>query len=358
MASLTETSYLARRGINIGIIALVSIIFLKVGFGFAWDLWIALNPPPAPPPNVAFDVLPDINFPQSTSSATFAYTVDTVNGRLPAIPPVGKVYFIAIPKENLQSLNRANQLAAKLKFNENSKEVVDTIREWVDPKTPLRTLRMDIATGNFAMRYDWANDSTIFNSKDTPTEDQAKNEAQNLFQTLEILPKELQNGKTQISYWKASVNKLDPADSVSSADFTRIDYLRDKIDDFPVLGDSINLSPLYVMFSGDNSELKRIVDLHFTLWEIDKENYGTYPLRTAEQAWNDLRQGKGYIANIGTSGSNQINVKKIYLAYYYPNSPMNFLEPIYVFEGEKGFVAYVPAVLQDWLQKVAPISNL
>lgn len=357
MASLTETAYFARKAVNFSIIALIALIIIKVGFGFLYELWLALNPPPPPPPNVAFDVLPDINFPESTSSATFVYSLETIDGRFPFIPAIGKVYFIAIPRENLQSLNRAMEQASKLKFTGEPQTITTTIRQWTDPGNPLRTLRFDIATGNFLVKYDWANDPTIFNQKEVPDEVTAKTEAANFFQNMEILPKELENAKTQISYYKASVDQMVPASSLSSADFTRLDYLRDPIDNFPILGDTPTKTPLYIIYSGDRSEEKRMVEVSFVLWDIDKENYATYPLRPLEEAWTDLQKGKGYIANQGTSATNLISVRKIYLAYYYPTNPMNFLEPVYVFEGDKGFVAYVPAVKKDWLEKVLPLPN-
>jgi len=67
------------------------------------------------------------------------------------------------------------------------------------------------------------------------------------------------------------------------------------------------------------------------------------------QAWNELQQGKGYIANFGQQGDNgQITIRKVYLAYYDTEVPQTYLQPIYIFEGDKNFFAYVTAVNPKW----------
>ena len=92
-------------------------------------------------------------------------------------------------------------------------------------------------------------------------------------------------------------------------------------------------------------------------WDVDKETFATYPLRSVEEAWNDLNAGLGYIANPGSTGSNLINVRKIYLAYYYSDNPSNFLQPIYVFEADRGFIAYVSAISKEWLEKTRSLPE-
>ena len=261
------------------------------------------------------------------------------------------MYFIPIPKENLQSNQRAMDTAVKMGFNSNPLEITRTLKQWTDTYNPLLTLRYNIATENFVLKYDWANDASIFNQKELPDEDSAKEEAKNYFNNLGILSKESQDAQSVISYLRASAGLYTPAPSLSSADFVRLDYLQKDIDNLPVLGDSPQRSPFYVIFSGTKDTKRRLVEINYTVWNIDKENFATYPLRPIEEAWTDIQTGKGYIADPGTSGSNLAGVKKIYMAYYYPTKAMNFLEPLYVFEADKNFVAYVPAIAKNWLKK-------
>lgn len=355
MASLTETAYHTRRGIKFGVIGIVLFIFIQTGLGYLYELWLALHPPPPPPPTVAFGILPKINFPESTSSASLVYSLETLNGRFPDLPTIGKAYFIAVPKENLQSISRATEHASKLRFVNEPQVITETLRQWTNTENPLLNLRYNVATGNFVVKYDWSNDATIFNSRELPDKDTAILESKNFFINLGILPKELQNGKTQVSFYRASVGNYVYAPSLSSADFVRIDYFRDDLDNIPLVGDTPSNSPLFIIYSGTKDEFRRMVEVHYVIWDIQKDTFATYPLRTVEEAWNDLKAGDAYVASLGVSGSNLVNVRQIYLAYYYSDNPTSFLQPVYIFEGDKGFIAYVSAVSRDWLKTTASL---
>ncbi len=349
MASLTETAYYTRKSVNIGIIALVAFLVGRVLLGYALEIWAELNPPPPPPPTVAFGVVPPPKFKEATSSANLVFNLETITGTFPDLPAIGKVYFMPVAKETLLSLQRARDVAQKLGFDGDPTAVNGTVKQWIDLTTPLRTLQYDIATGNFDLKYDWNSDASLFVQKDLPDSNTAAAEAKNYLANLEIVPSDVLNGKTTVSFFKVSLNSLIPTSSVSSADLVRVDFFRDDIDQLPLFSQTPQISPLYLIFSGIKDDKKRLVEVHYTVWQIEPETFATYPLRPVSEAWNDLNNGKGYLASLGTSGTNLINVKKIYLAYYYPYETMDFLEPIYVFEGEKGFFAYVPAISKTWL---------
>lgn len=348
MASLTETAYYTRKSVNIGIVAIIVFLISKVILGYALELWAALHPPPPPPPTVAFGTIPQPKFSQATTSANLVYNLETITGAFPSLASVGKVYFMPVAKETLLSLERATEVANKLGFIGDPTVVSKTVRQWTDSTTPLRTLRLDIATGNFLLKYDWNSDASLFIQKDLPDADAVATEAKNFLSNQELAPQEIVNAKTTVTFYKVSLDKLIPTSSVSSADLVRIDFFRDDIDQLPLFSDTPAVSPLYLIFSGVREDKKRLVEIHFTLWQVEKETFATYPLLPVSEAWNDLNNGKGYVATLGTSGTNLVNVRRIYLAYYYPFEPMQFLEPIYVFEGDKGFYAYVPAVAKNW----------
>ena len=43
-------------------------------------------------------------------------------------------------------------------------------------------------------------------------------------------------------------------------------------------------------------------------------------------------------------------VRTVTLAYYDSLDPQNYLQPVFVFEGDDGFLAYVPAVALPWTE--------
>ena len=66
-------------------------------------------------------------------------------------------------------------------------------------------------------------------------------------------------------------------------------------------------------------------------------------------AWQEFSSANYYPASLGTTleGEN-IKIRKVYLAYYDAGIYTEFFQPVYVFEGDKNFVGYIPAVVTDY----------
>ena len=78
-------------------------------------------------------------------------------------------------------------------------------------------------------------------------------------------------------------------------------------------------------------------------FEKSEEQFGVYPLKSGQEAWQELTDDKGLIV-AGTRGQKNITIKKMFIAYLDPSIYQPYLQPVYVFLGESDFVAYVPAV--------------
>ena len=81
---------------------------------------------------------------------------------------------------------------------------------------------------------------------------------------------------------------------------------------------------------------------------VDKAKFATYPLKSSSQAFEELKNSQAYIASIGQNLGGLVSIRKVYLAYYDAGFPVDFYQPIIVFEGDKNFMAYVPAVISDY----------
>jgi hypothetical protein len=90
-----------------------------------------------------------------------------------------------------------------------------------------------------------------------------------------------------------------------------------------------------------------VVQANYQYSKTLDNDFATYPLKSIVSAWNELTGGGGYIAK--RAGSN-VTVRKAYLAYYESNDPQDFLQPVFVFEGDGGFMGYVQAVDQGFVQ--------
>ena len=73
-------------------------------------------------------------------------------------------------------------------------------------------------------------------------------------------------------------------------------------------------------------------------------------MKPSSTAWEELQAGRGFIARYPTNGAISIVVRQVYLGYYDSFDPQMYLQPVFVFEGDNGFLAYVPAVIPEWIE--------
>ncbi|MGB9911362.1 MAG: hypothetical protein ACPLKP_02025 [Microgenomates group bacterium] len=349
MATLTETAYITRRSIKIGIIAIFLFIIGKIIFNLGTKIWRQLHPPPPPPPTVSFGKLPKIEFPSSSSDLNLSFKLETIEGGLPNLPTVAKVYFITPIRPNLLALERANQLAKKLGFRSQPQPINEKIYRWQGEKTAT-TLEIDINTLNFHLYYDYQNDPQIINEKNLPNQQQAAQEVKSFLANAELLPQDLASGTAEFRYFRWQPPNLVPALSLSEADFIQVNLFRADIEGVKVFPPNLDKPLIYFLFSGSRSPDKRIVEIKYIYYPIQTEIFGTYPLKPLSQAWTELQNKKGFIARLGENQDGQITIRKIYLGYYDSETPQNYLQPIYVFEGDRNFLAYVSAIDPQWTE--------
>ena len=102
------------------------------------------------------------------------------------------------------------------------------------------------------------------------------------------------------------------------------------------------------LFSGARELGKRLIEVNYNYSSIDPETFSTYPLKTVASVWQEMQSGAGHLANLGQNPEGNITIRQIYLAYYDSQEPQNFLQPVFVFEGDKNFIGYVPAIDHKW----------
>lgn len=351
MVNLTQTAYWTRKILKFGAILLAIIIFLRFFFNITNSVWKKIHPPPPPAPTVSFGKLPKLNFPESNVPAggtKLTFKLETIQGGLPKLSSTSKVYFIPKEGPNLLALDRANQMAEKLGFKNQPQSISEKIYRWATESTPPTTLDIDINTENFHLYYDYQNDQEILNSKDLPTNQQAAQEAKNFLATNSLLADDLATGSAEIVYLKFTPPNLTPAISLSEADFVRVNLFRADLDGLKILPPNPKNSMISFLFSGSRALGKRIIEVNYTYYSIERETFATYPLKTPQAAWQELQGGAGYIANLGENQNGQIIIREVSLAYFDSNQSQNFLQPVFVFEGDNNFIGFVPAVDSKW----------
>lgn len=349
MASLTITTYYTRKAIKYGAISFAALLILKSVLSTAIGIWRTLNPPPPPAPKAAFGKLPKVEFPESEFTGKgLIYQLETVGGGTPNLGDRANVYFIPAKKPGLLALDRANALAKRMGFKDQGQKVSEKIYQWRKDEALITTLEMDVATNNFTIRKNWREDQTLLKDKRLPAEDRAIVEAKNFLQAGGLSDKELE-GNTNISYLRFIPPKLAPAVSLSEADFTRVNLFRNNLDELPVLPPHPEEALVSFLLSGSRESKKRILEVNYSFHPISQETFTSYTIKSSTQAWEELKAGQGFIANL-EKGVKQIVVRKIYLAYFENSLPQEYLQPIYVFEGNNNFMAYIAAITPQWTE--------
>jgi hypothetical protein len=350
---LTETAYYTRRAIHWGILGIIGYIILRIFWGVFIAAWLIVFPPKAPPPNHAFGMLPAVKFPDqtvATGSARLTFTLDTIPGNVPTASETASVYFMPKNAPNLLALTKTQDFAKRFEFDPTPiPDTLKNIYRFNDAETILRKLRFDIVSNNFIIRYAFEQDVSLFTEKNLPIPEAAISESRSIMQTNDIYPPDIASGTVTSTNLKLLSNRLIKTTSLSQADAIRIDFSRRPIGDMKIFTPEPDEGPISIIFSGSNSQKKRIVQFAYTYWPIEYGTSATYGLKKSSVAWQELQDGKGYIARYPKNGT-VATVTNVYLGYFDSYEPQTYLQPIFVFEGEDGFLAYVSAIAPPWTE--------
>lgn len=353
MGSLTETAFYTRRAINWTILGVIGYILLRIFWSLFVSVYLAVFPPKAPPPNHAFGKLPPLVFPSPAASPSgqLIYQLQTIEGSVPAASPSANVYFMPKKGSNLLALSTAQNFAKRLGFATTPipEQSNKNIYRFDDSQNTLRHLWYDIVSTNFIIQYDYRQDTSIFLNNKVPSVAEARAEARNLLQTYGLYPQDFNGGETRVTYYRVAENNLVPVQSQSQADAVRVDFFRPNIASTRVVTGSLSEGPISIVLSGSSNAKKRVLQFTYTYWPIDYQTTATYSLKTSQQAWQELQAGGGYILTIPKTPV--VTIRNIYLAYYDSIIPQTYLQPVFVFEGDDGFVAYVPALNPEYVEK-------
>ncbi len=352
MSQLSEVASVSRKVIKYGAISLVIMIVGRGILGVTYKWWKATHPDPPPPPDVKFGKLSQLQFPKQVVDTTkFHYSLETPTGNLPTkLPKQYKVYFMPIKKPSLLAYDQAKQLAESLGFIREPKKLSESRYRWSENLDVPTTLTMNIITGEFRFEKKWRNDDSYLTPTYFISKERAINLVKNQLSRLNLLPTDLESGENKISYWKVQNDKLVPAVALSKSQFLKIDLFRAPLDETPVLTIGPDKGLVTAVLGLQKNEKKQIVELTYKYFPVDQSQFATYPLIGVQTAWQRLQKGQAYFAQIPPANKTEVGIEDIYLAYYDAETPQQFMQPVYVFEG-KDFRAYVPAVADEWVEE-------
>jgi len=348
MATLRETAYYTKNIAKFGSIGLLVLIIFKLVFDVGKTVWLKYNPPGPPPPTVAFGKLPDLEFPQKIKTGALQFKLETPTGALPSFSSQAKVFLMPAQKARLLALEKAKKKAVKLGFDEEPKPVSEKIFLWSNKSPSVPTLEMNIFSETFILSTNWQNEQEAIIQKSPPDKNQAINKAKNYLSTVGILTNDLEEGETIASYLKISQGKMVSAISLSEANFVKVNIFRKSVEEMPVLTPDPEKGIATIIMAGSGSFGNQNVEIEFNHRPVDYDSFATYPLKANDQAWKELETNLAFIAR--WNGEKKVTIRRIYLAYFDSWEAQEYLQPIFVFEGDGNFTAYVHAVSQEWIE--------
>lgn len=344
--SLTHTAYMARKLIKFGGVGLMGFTVLWMTTTTAITAWKAAHPPYVRP-DLRYNQLPKTVFPERKTTKK-NFVAELPNDKFPVFKDQTRVYFIARPDTTFLALEQDKTTAKSLGFTSEPRQISSGIYEFENP-TLNQKLTMNVLDGSFKVKYPYETDQMLMNPERVPGREEAINIAKNYLAKASKLPVDLEGGEKKVSYWKIQFDGLKAVASQSEANVARVDFFRKELEnDLGIVTTDINSAAVSIIVTGSQVEGRKVVEVMYKYTNVDRELFGTYYIKTPEEAFADLKLGYYWPASDTTNES--VKIRKIYLAYFEPVTLTNYLQPIYVFEGDNDFVAYQPAIPSTYIQ--------
>lgn len=345
-----------------------------------------LFPPKIQPALATYGKLPPLVLPENAVTQKFSYTLNTVSGVLPDLPDRLNVYPITPPQANFLNLNKAKEKATRAGFVTELGNVLPETSlgqnnyQWSETIGSKRKMTFNIITFDFNLQSDFLTvppTDTISNL----TQDNAIDAVKAFLETIDQLSDDIDLTKTiksnqDVHYitkpqlFSIQNGTLIPATSLASTQVIRVDLYQKDISynlntGIPDLTGGFKKLPLtlhifyprppystmnfLVTALGDE---RKVIAANFThqYFSIPADSNVTYAIKSADEAFNELKAGKGYIASFEGTGTH-VQITNIYLGYYLGEKQQAYLMPVFVFEGDNGFFAYISAIKDDWIKE-------
>lgn len=384
--TLHDTTELSKKvgiGSAIGIVLIIVLVLFFQGGVIVKNI---LFPRPIEPPNFVYDKLPAIEFPENATTKQLTYTKNTLSGELPDFPDRLIVFPIIQNAPNLLNLDLAKNKADALGFVTADGRPISEIAlggaeyEWKEETGIERSLIFDIVNFDFTLTSNYTTSLVALLAQEISDQKSAIKTSTDFLGDISLFPEDIDLTKTEKPDPVATFNtepelfsiqngNLVPATSLSKVQVFRVDLYQKNIeyelktgktDDKNVVEAIVQNLPIlyphpphstmnFYVASGDIAA--EVVEANFVHQSINltPETEGTYAIKSAEEAFTELKEGKAYIAAHNTDDT-QILINNVFLAYYLGDTRQEYLMPIIVFEGDKGFFAYVSAIKDEWIQ--------
>lgn len=347
MPSLSIVKTDLGKGIKWGAIIIGILIILFIAIKFLLFVKELIFPTAPPPPTVAYGKLLKPYFPEGIKK-DFTYEIDTISGELPVFPLTLRVYEMEQRGPDLLAVERISKKLTELNFRNRPQQISDFVYKWTNPTTPQQDLILNIKLSEFNLSSPFMEYESSLKGKNFSSSSEPIGAAQNFLKTLDFYPEDIDEEKTRVEFKTLENKNLTPTTRVVNSNVADVYFFQKSKDDLPIVyPQGPNSSMKLTIAAG--SLMGRVIDAKFSHQKI-LEGSETYPIKTAQEAYEELKKGNAYVPSY-SGNDNKVLIKNVYPALYYEGTVQKYLTPVIVFEGNNGFLAYVFAIKDEWIDK-------
>lgn len=341
-SSLERATMVGRAVVKWGVIALVAMIVGRVVISAFISFWKATHPPAPEPPTVGFGMLPAINLLKETGAQPSSYSLELPTGRFPSFSDRAKVFFVPQASASLLSDQQAKEKASRYNFVFDPEKIGQNTYRWTKSQPLGSTLEMNIINNQLRMTTDFMSRPELTANPQLPDSFGAVQLVKSFLSTGNLLPSDVATSSGTIEYQELIGGVLKPA-YVSDAEFIQVDLNRAPIDGVYYMYTPLGtIGTIHAIVAGALSGNNAIVHLDYNYFPVDYFQVYTYPIRTPQSAWEVLQGGEGYV--VPSFSGKEAVIRSVELGYFDNFSYQPYLQPIYVFLGDEGFIGYVSAI--------------
>ncbi len=279
----------------------------------------------------------------------FKYILDNIEGKPVTATQAAEVFLVPPIRTKLSFREKLYSMATTLGFDVDLTKKFNYINSTtVEFKTNNKDLKVDVQTFNFSYTFDYKGNEDLFSADYLPSEDKIKNKAIDFLSSLNKYPEALSKGEKKIIHLHIDPqsNAIKVVDRVLDANAVEVDFYRGDIP-HKIVSPKYFTSQNYVVFSFSSNSLFPI-KAQVKFFPISTSEVGIYPIKTGNDAWKTLTENKAIVV-AAPLDRKTIVIEDMFMAYLDPDLYQRYIQPVYVFIGRENFVAFVPAVVDNYL---------